>query len=183
IARAGGEGQPCPCPFRARALPDADAFIPSFRICRLPRDDGLARGVRKGRSLCSRRCAVAPSAPAFTHTASEAGEGGMLQIQKLVIHFTKALQPVLRAVEARDAKLADQLWRSVLSVGLNLGEGYGASGGGKRRAYRIALGEATELQMGLEMAAALGYCALGVDQRRTLGWIIGGLHKLARPQR
>src|SRR5690606_11056380 len=107
----------------------------------------------------------------------------MLQIQKLVIHVTKSLQPVLRAVEARDAKLADQLRRSVLSVGLNLGEGYGASGGGKRRAYRIALGEATDLQRGLEVAAALGYCALGVHQRRTLGRIIGGLHKLPRPQR
>ena len=107
----------------------------------------------------------------------------MLQIQKLVIHFTKSLQPLLRAVEARDAKLAEQLRRSVLSVGLNLGEGYGASGGGKRRAYRIALGEATELEMGLEMAAALGYCALGADERRLLGRIIGGLHKLARPQR
>ncbi|HLV21211.1 MAG TPA: four helix bundle protein [Polyangiaceae bacterium] len=110
----------------------------------------------------------------------------MLQIQKLVIQFAKSLQPLLRAVEARDAKLADQLRRSVLSVlsvGLNLGEGYGASGGGKRRAYRIALGEATELEMGLEVAAALGYCALGAEQRRTLGRIIGGLHKLARPQR
>ena len=107
----------------------------------------------------------------------------MLQLQKLVIHFAKSLQPVLRAVEARDAKLADQLRRSVLSVGLNLGEGYGASGGGKRRAYRIALGEATELQMGLEIAAALGYCALGGEERRMLGRIIGGLHKLARPQR
>src|SRR5690606_36212428 len=107
----------------------------------------------------------------------------MLQIQKLVIQFTKSLQPVLRAVEARDAKLADQLRRSVLSVGLNLGEGYGASGGGKRRAYRIALGEATELQMGREMAAARGHCALGVEQRRTLGRISGGRHRLARPQR
>ena len=68
-------------------------------------------------------------------------------------------------------------------MGLKLGEGYGASGGGKRRAYRIALGEATELQMGLEMAEALGYCALGAEQRRTLGRILGGLHKLARPQR
>ena len=105
----------------------------------------------------------------------------MLQLQKLVIQFAKSLQPVLRAVEARDAKLADQLRRSVLSVGLNLGEGYGASGGGKRRAYRLALGEAAELEMGLEMAAALGYCALGADQRRMRGRIIGGLHKLARP--
>src|SRR5690606_27017332 len=83
-----------------------------------------------GRSLCSRRCAVAPSAPAFTHAASEAGEGGMLQIQKLVIHFTKALQPVLRAVEARDAKLADQRRRSAWSVGWKPGDGDGASGRG-----------------------------------------------------
>src|SRR5690606_22020108 len=163
---------------RAQSTP-----ILRFWICRLPLDDGLARGVRKGRSRCSRRCAVAPSAPASTHAASEAGGRGMPQIQKLVIQFTKSLQPLLRAVEARDAKLADQLRRSVLSVGLNLGEGYGASGGGKRRAYRIALGEATELQMGLEMAAALGYCAISGDQRRMLGRIIGGLHKLARPQR
>jgi len=105
----------------------------------------------------------------------------MLQIQTLVIRFTSSLQPQLAAIEARDAKFADQLRRSLLSVGLNLGEGYGACGGAKRKAYRVALGEAAELEMGLEMAVALGYCLLGPAQRETLQRILATLQKLARP--
>ncbi len=92
----------------------------------------------------------------------------MLHIQTFVIRFTKSLQSQLRTVEARDAKFAEQLRRALIAVGLNIGEGYGASGGGKRRAYRIALGEAAELEMGLEMAEALGYCILAAEQRESL---------------
>jgi four helix bundle protein len=105
----------------------------------------------------------------------------MLQIQTLVIQFASSLQPQLAAIEARDAKFADQLRRSLLSVGLNLGEGYGASGGAKRKAYRVARAEAAELEMGLEMAVALGYCSLGGAQRETLQRILATLQKLARP--
>jgi len=107
----------------------------------------------------------------------------MLQIQTLVIQFTSSLQPQLVAVESRDTKFADQLRRSLLSVGLNLGEGYGASGGAKRRAYRVARAEAGELEMGLEMASALGYCALTSQQRDTLQRILATLQKLAKPHR
>ena len=105
----------------------------------------------------------------------------MLQIQSLVIEFTTSLQPHLRAVESHNARFADQLRRSLLSIGLNLGEGFGASGGGKRRAYRIARAEAGELEMGLEMAVALGYCQLRPEQRNALQRILATLQKLARP--
>jgi len=37
--------------------------------------------------------------------------------------------------------------------------------------------------MGLEMAVALGYCSLGIDQHDTLQHIIATFHKLARPHR
>ena len=107
----------------------------------------------------------------------------MLQIQTLVIQFASSLQLQLAAVEARDAKFADQLRRSLLSVGSNLGEGSGATGGAKRKAYRVARAEAGELEMGLEMAVALGYCALSVQQRETLQRILATLQKLARPHR
>ena len=107
----------------------------------------------------------------------------MLQIQTFVIRFTPSLQRQLAAIEVRDGRLAEQLRRALVSVGLNLGEGYGASGGGKRRAYRIALGEAAELEMGLEMAAALGYCVLASEQRDGLQRILATLRKLARPCR
>ena len=107
----------------------------------------------------------------------------MLQIQTFVIQFTKSLQPQLAAVEARDAKFAEQLRRALLSIGLNLGEGYGASAGSKRRAYRVARGEASELEMGIEMAAALGYCSLSDKQRDDLQRIIATLNKLAGPRR
>ena len=106
----------------------------------------------------------------------------MLQIQHLVIRFTQSLQTQLKAVEARDAKFADQLRRALIAVGLNLGEGYGASGGGKRRAYRIARGEAAELEMGLRMAAALGYCAVQPEQWASLRQIVATLQKLAKPK-
>ncbi len=106
----------------------------------------------------------------------------MLQIQSLVIQFTTSLQPQLAAVEARDAKFADQLRRSLLSVGLNLGEGYGASSGAKRQAYRVARAEASELERGVKMAVALGYCAFSTDQRDTLQRILATLQKLAHPR-
>ena len=107
----------------------------------------------------------------------------MLQIQTFVIRFTPSLQPQLAAIEVRDAKLAEQLRRALVSVGLNLGEGCGASGGGKRRADRIALGKAAELEMGLELAAALGYCVLAAKQREGLQRVLATLRKLARPCR
>ncbi len=107
----------------------------------------------------------------------------MLQIQSLVIHFTASLQPQLAAIEARDPRFADQLRRSLLSVGLNLGEGYGASGGSKRKAYRVARGEAAELEMGLEMAVALGHCSVSSAQREALQRILATIQKLARPRR
>jgi len=106
----------------------------------------------------------------------------MLHIQTLIIQFTSSLQPRLRSIQAHDAKLADQLRRSLLSVGLNVGEGYGAFGGAKWRAYRIARGEAAELEMGLEMAVALGYCSLSAEHRQALARILATLQKLARPQ-
>ena len=107
----------------------------------------------------------------------------MLRIQTTVIRFAASLQTQLAAIEIRDAKLAGQLRRALVSVGLNLGEGYGASGGMKRRAYRIARGEAGELEMGLEMAVALGYCRLAKEQRDALQCILGTLQKLAAPRR
>ena len=142
-----------------------------------------ALAVNQGRiaSLAPFGCACGA---ALTHREGvAAGLGGMLQIQTFVIRFTQSLQPQLAAMEARDGKLAEQLRRALIAVGLNLGEGYGASGGGKRRAYRIALGEAAELEMGLEMAAALGYCTLASEQRESLQRIMATLRKLARPCR
>jgi len=107
----------------------------------------------------------------------------MLQIQTFVIRFTQSLQRQLAAIEASDPKFAEQLRRALLSVGLNIGEGYGASAGSKRRAYRVARGEAAELEMGLEMAAALGYCTLSDEQRDSLQRIIATQNKLAGPRR
>jgi len=134
------------------------------------------------------RCAsLAPFGCAFgaalTHREGAAAKEGMLQIQSLVIQFTTSLQPQLAAVEARDARFADQLRRSLLSVGLNLGEGHGASGGAKRQAYRVARGEAGEFEMGLEMAVALGYCSVSATQWEALQRILATLQKLARPHR
>ena len=107
----------------------------------------------------------------------------MLHIQSFVIQFAQSLQPQLCAIKAQDPKLADQLRRALMSVALNLGEGYGASGGSKRRAYRIAHAEASELSMGLLMAEALCYCSLSDEQRDGLGRILATLCKLARPCR
>ena len=107
----------------------------------------------------------------------------MTAIRLCSIRFTKSLQSQRVAIDAWDAKLAEQLRRALIAVGLNLGEGYGASGGGKSRAYRIALGEASELEMGLEVAAALGYWKITSEQRESLQRIIATLNKLARPCR
>ncbi len=76
----------------------------------------------------------------------------MLQIQSLVIRFTTSLQSQLAAVEARDAKFADQLRRSLLSVGLSRSgrspaswtestEDHGPSGARERPTGAVNLGE------------------------------------------
>ena len=104
----------------------------------------------------------------------------MLQLQSLIIDLTRTLQPQLSRLAAQDAHFADQVRRALLGVALNLAEGAGAYGGNKRRAYRIACAEASELEMGLEMAAALGFITLSDEQRKDLQHALGALHKLAR---
>ena len=81
-------------------------------------------GVNQGRfAPCGCACGAA-----LTHREGVAAGVGMLQIRSFVIRFTKSPQPQLVAIDARDAKLAEQLRRALIAVGLNLGEGWAPLG-------------------------------------------------------
>ena len=101
----------------------------------------------------------------------------MLRIYAVVLDWLEAVAPVVATIEGRDRNLADQLRRSSTSVCLNLAEGYGAYGGSKRNAYRIALREMREAVAALDIARRLGF-EVDVDEDRQ-SKIIGTLVKLA----
>ena len=67
------------------------------------------------------------------------------------------LRPIVRALRARDRKLASQISDAASSVALNLGEGARRFGGDRRHLYRIASGSAEEVRTGLRVATAWGH--------------------------
>jgi four helix bundle protein len=105
----------------------------------------------------------------------------MLQILDIAMDWATEAATVVGEVQGRNARLADQLQRSSLSVVLNLAEGMGAIGKSKIRSYRIALGEMRESVTALEMAFRLGYASrLGAGSVDRQERIVATLVRLAR---
>ncbi len=106
----------------------------------------------------------------------------MLHIYPVILDWIASLPPVIRSVRQHDPNLADQLRRSSTSVGLNTAEGMGATGGNKRKAYRIALQEMRESVGALDIAVRLQYVdSLSADAIDRQSRIVGTLVRLARP--
>jgi four helix bundle protein len=68
-----------------------------------------------------------------------------------------ALSPVIPAIRACDAPLADQLRRAAQSVALNLAESTGNSRGNRRLRIETAFGSAQETRAALHIARCWGY--------------------------
>ncbi len=81
----------------------------------------------------------------------------MLRIYEVSLALVGELMPVVRQIRQRNAKLADQLERALVSVPLNLAEGSGCGGGNRRLRYETALGSARETRACLQVAQMAGY--------------------------
>ena len=68
-------------------------------------------------------------------------------------------RPVVEAVRRRDADLADQIYRAVKSLVLNVAEGGRRSGKDRGYHFRIAAGSAAELAAGVRFAIDWVFCA------------------------
>ena len=73
------------------------------------------------------------------------------------VDLLRTLAPLLAALIATDAKLADQLRRAAQSVTLNIAEANRRTHRDRRNRFRIALGSAAEVAACLDVALALGY--------------------------
>ena len=106
----------------------------------------------------------------------------MLRIYSDILEWLGALQPILKAVAGHDRDLASQLRRASTSVGLNVAEGMGASGGMRLKAYRVALGEMREARAAVDIATKLEYVdPLPARDLDRMEKIVATLIKLARP--
>ena len=71
--------------------------------------------------------------------------------------IVRELRPVVEAVRAVDAKLADQLRRAAQSVVLNIAEARGNDAGNARARFSTACGSAKEVRAALDVASDWGY--------------------------
>ncbi len=73
------------------------------------------------------------------------------------LEMIQAMKPVIKAVEKKNRKLADQMMRAASSVPLNISEGAGRFGGDRQHCYRIAAGSAREVRAALRVAQLWDY--------------------------
>jgi four helix bundle protein len=91
-------------------------------------------------------------------------------------------RPVVQAVRRHDADLADQIYRAVKSLVLNVAEG--GRRGGKDRGYhfRIAAGSAAEAAAGIRFAVEWGFCTpppglfVLIDRELAMLWRLDPSH-------
>lgn len=102
----------------------------------------------------------------------------MLRIYGVVLEVLKALQPVVRAIEAKDRDLARQLRRCSTSVALNLAEGMYSRGENRGARYHSALGSAREALGCVEVAVVCGYVRQDEQLHDRLDRVVGTLVKL-----
>ena len=104
-----------------------------------------------------------------------------LRIRRECIQLCHDLHPIIRQIARFDRGLADQLRRAVQSIGLNLAESDGVSGGNRRQRRLTALGSARETATALAIAVAFSYIRpLRFVIRNRVNHIIGAIVLLTR---
>ena len=102
----------------------------------------------------------------------------MFEAGHVALQLVSAIAPIVRAVEAHDTNLADQLRRAVTSAALNTAEGGRRTGRDGACRYRIAAAECAETDAAVRIAVAWGFvddtaaaAALGLaDRLQAMLW-------------
>ena len=103
----------------------------------------------------------------------------MLRIYPTCIDVARQGRELAERIARFDPEQARQLRKAVNSVAFNVGEGSGLRAGRRRNAYDIALGEAREVLVNLEVAEATGYIPpIAPQLRKQLNQIIGTLVRI-----
>ena len=106
---------------------------------------------------------------------------GMLRIYSDVQALQGEARGMCERIRRYDIRLADQLRRAAQAVALNMAEGMAARDGMRRRAYRIALGEARECLGAIDVAERWGYLRADARVVDRLDKIVGTLVRLTGP--
>jgi four helix bundle protein len=105
----------------------------------------------------------------------------MLHIYSFILETTSVLTPLASQIARGDSDLARQMRRAMMSVPLNVAEGFYSQGRNRKARYHTALGSAREVLACVEVAQAMGIItALDADAWNRLDSIIRTLSKLSR---
>ena len=101
----------------------------------------------------------------------------MLRIYDDMLDAIETIATLVKAIEAHDRDLGNQLKRAASSVALNLAEGSGSAGGVRRARYRTSLGSARETIACLQVAERFRYIApipqpLVTTMNRVIGTLV-----------
>ncbi len=103
----------------------------------------------------------------------------MLRIYDVLLKLVRDMGPVLGELERKDADLARQCRRALVSAPLNVAEGSYSRGKNRVARYHTALGSLRETLACVEVAVALGYVAdVDPEVRRRFDQVIGTLVRL-----
>ena len=103
----------------------------------------------------------------------------MLRIYFVLLELIRALRPLMRELERRDADLARQCRRALSSAPLNVAEGSYSQGRNRVSRYHTALGSLREAQACFETAEALGYLPeLDDELKARFDHVLGTLVRL-----
>ena len=104
-----------------------------------------------------------------------------LKIYAVVRELVRRMRPVALRLKGRNANLADQFERALLSVPLNVAEGAYSRGGNQQARFHTAAASAREALSCLESAEDLGWVPpLEPEVLNLFNQVIGTLLKLAR---
>ena len=103
----------------------------------------------------------------------------MLRIYFVLLELIRALRPLVRELERRDADLARQCRRALCSAPLNVAEGSYSQGRNRVARYHTALGSLREALACFETAEAMGYLPdLDPTLRGRFDHVLGTLVRL-----
>ena len=97
----------------------------------------------------------------------------------VALEIAAKLKPVVEAVRANDAELADQMYRAAKSLVLAVPEGGRRSGKDRGYHFRIAAGSAAELANAIRFAVEWRHCARQDELIALLDRELAMLWKLA----